>query len=55
MLDITPLKTLTLKESSHKERHMHLSAASGLVHMGDWIYVVADDENHLAKFFNCGQ
>lgn len=54
MLNLTPLKTLTLKESSHKERHMHLSAASGLVHVGDWIYVVADDENHLAKFLVAG-
>jgi hypothetical protein len=30
--------------------HAHLSAASGLVHMGETLCMVADDEHHLALF-----
>lgn len=49
-LALSPMRTLTLSNSSHKSRHAHLGAASGLVQIGEWIYVVADDENHLGIF-----
>jgi hypothetical protein len=49
-LSLSPLRTLALDHSSHEHRHAHLSAASGLVQVDDWIYVVADDENHLGIF-----
>lgn len=54
MLLLTPVKTLTLENPSHKHRHPHLSAASGLVQVGNWLYVVADDENHLGLFLRDG-
>jgi len=54
MILLSPIKTLTLKLPSHKTRHSHLSAASGLVQVGDWLYVVADDENHLGIFLRDG-
>lgn len=54
MLSLSPIKHLTLEIPSHKERHPHLSAASGLVQVGDWLYVVADDENHLGLFLRDG-
>jgi hypothetical protein len=50
MIQLTEVKTLTLQKSSQNNRPLHLSAASGLVQTGDWLYVVADDENHLAQF-----
>lgn len=50
MIVLSPIKTLTLKNPSHEDRHPHLSAASGLVQVGQWLYVVADDENHLGLF-----
>lgn len=54
MISLSPIKTLTLKQPSHKLRHPYLSAASGLVQIGDWLYVVADDENHLGIFLRDG-
>jgi len=54
MISLSPIKTLTLKHPSHEERHPHLSAASGLVQIGEWLYVVADDENHLGIFLPKG-
>lgn len=54
MILLSPVKTLTLSTPSHKHRHPHLSAASGLVQVGNWLYVVADDENHLGLFLRDG-
>lgn len=50
MIKLTLKQTLVLEQASHIQRHAHLSAASGLVQVGDWLYVVADDENHLGVF-----
>lgn len=50
MIRLNLLQTLVLEQPSHKHRHAHLSAASGLVSVGDWLYVIADDENHLGVF-----
>lgn len=50
MIKLKLLQTLILQQPSHKHRHSHLSAASGLVQIGDWLYVVADDENHIGIF-----
>lgn len=50
MIALAPLRTLTLREPSRPGRPAHVSAASGLVSAGDWIHVIADDENHLATF-----
>jgi hypothetical protein len=52
MIFLTQLRALTLTKSSHKKRPAHLSAASGLVQLGDWLYVVADDEKHLGVFLH---
>lgn len=54
MILLSPIKTLTLSSPSQKHRHPHLSAASGLVQVGDWLYVVADDDNHLGLFARDG-
>lgn len=50
MIHLTELKTLTLAQPSQSNRPAHLSAASGLVQVGPWLYVVADDELHLGQF-----
>jgi hypothetical protein len=50
VIQLTELKTLLLKQPGQPERAAHLSAASGLVKSGNWLYVVADDEFHLGKF-----
>lgn len=50
MIQLTPIKELMLEQSSRPERHAHLSAASGLVQAGPWLYVVADDELHIGQF-----
>lgn len=50
MILLSPIKTLRLTSPSHQHRHSHFSAASGLVQIGDYLYVVADDENHLGVF-----
>jgi hypothetical protein len=52
MLFLSQIRALTLANPSHKNRHAHLSAASGLVHAGTWLYVVADDEKHLGLFLH---
>ncbi|MES2824860.1 MAG: hypothetical protein V4732_14745 [Pseudomonadota bacterium] len=49
-LSLSPVRALTLNHPSREHRHAHLSAASGLVQVDDWIYIVADDENHLGIF-----
>jgi hypothetical protein len=50
MIRLDLLRTLTLSAPSRPGRPAHVSAASGLVRAGDRLYVVADDENHLAVF-----
>jgi hypothetical protein len=50
MLSIEHLRDLTLRRSTHTPGQRHLSAASGLVCANGRVYVVADDEHHLAMF-----
>ena len=44
------VRSLTLERASGPGRRRHLSAASGLVLCGEHLYVIADDELHLAVF-----
>ena len=41
------IRQLELAPESHPRQQAHISSASGLVIVGDWFYIVADDENHL--------
>jgi hypothetical protein len=50
MISLTRLRDLDLATTTSPGRPLHLSAASGLVCIGDWFYVVADDELHLGAF-----
>ena len=50
MLDVQHLGTLRLAVPSQPGRPAHLAAASGLVHRGSQLVVVADDEPILAFF-----
>jgi hypothetical protein len=50
MVSLTKIRDLDLAAATRPERPLHLSAASGLVCVGDRFYVVADDELHLAAF-----
>ncbi len=50
MITLTRLRTLTLDAPTEPGRPSYVSAASGLVRQGDFLYVVADDENHMAVF-----
>ena len=50
VLTLKHLRSLTLIEPSRPGAHAHLSAASGLVRVGERLYVVPDDENHLGVF-----
>jgi hypothetical protein len=50
MIRLSKLRDLDLAHASAKGRPAHLSAASGLVRVGDSLYVVADDELHLGVF-----
>lgn len=43
----TPLQDLLLDPATHPRGQLHLSAASGLVRAGAWLYLLADDEHHL--------
>lgn len=54
MIQLTEIKTLLLEQSTQANRHPHLSAASGLVKVGPWLYVMADDELHLGQFSLAG-
>lgn len=49
-LPTTALGPLTLAPAQHPQGRTHLSAASGLVRLGQRLYVVADDELHLGVF-----
>lgn len=46
------LRELRLASAVSAGRPRHLSAASGLVRIGSYIYVIADDEHHLGVFSN---
>ncbi|MBC7983294.1 MAG: hypothetical protein H7Y02_05495 [Candidatus Obscuribacterales bacterium] len=50
MLLLNKVRELDLRTPPQAGRPAHLSAASGLVRAGDFLYVVADDENHLGVF-----
>src|SRR5690349_9727846 len=50
MIRTTQRRTLTLEAPEEPGRPAHVSAASGLVAVGPWLYVVADDALHLAVF-----
>lgn len=50
MLSPDKIRELTLVQPSGHNRPAYLSAASGLVCVHAWIYVVADDEHHLGIF-----
>lgn len=49
-MNLTPVRTLTLPPGIHPRGQPHLSSASGLVCIGQWAYVIADDEHHLGMF-----
>jgi hypothetical protein len=50
MIVPTRLRTLDLEKPTQPGRPAHVSAASGLVRAGEFLYVVPDDENHLGIF-----
>jgi hypothetical protein len=50
MISPTLVRKLDLAQAAAHGRPAHLSAASGLVCVGSWLYVVADDELHLGVF-----
>jgi hypothetical protein len=50
MFHIEHLRDLTLRRGTHTPGQRHLSAASGLVCANGLVYVIADDEHHLAVF-----
>ena len=54
MIAVNKLRLLDLNAPAQPGRPAYLSAASGLVHVGKWLYVVADDEHHLAAFPDTG-
>lgn len=47
MIVSTCVRQLSIDPACHPRRQPHVSAASGLVIAGDWVYLVADDEHHL--------
>ena len=49
MLQPRRLRSLTLEPAQHPRGQPHLSSASGLALAGHHLYIVADDENHLAR------
>ncbi|MEO6745493.1 MAG: hypothetical protein ABIS28_09535 [Caldimonas sp.] len=54
-LDVRVLRELTLDPATHPRGIGHVSAASGLVRVGDRYCVIADDEQHLAVFDIAGE
>jgi hypothetical protein len=50
VLQVQKLRELNLRKPPQAGRPAHLSAASGLVRAGEFLYVVADDEHHLGVF-----
>ncbi len=49
-LTVHCLRELTLRQTTHTPGQRHISAASGLVCAHGRVYVVGDDEHHLALF-----
>ena len=49
------LRLLQLERSPQPGRPAHVSAASGLAAVGGSLYVIADDEHHLARFDAAGR
>jgi len=49
-LELRKLRDLDVREPSGRGRSAHLSAASGVVRRGDFVYVIGDDELHLGVF-----
>ena len=49
LMHLTPLRPLDV-DRPMSAGHRFLSAASGLVRVGDWLCVIADDERHLGIF-----
>jgi len=54
MISLTPLRTLDLASPPSPGRPAHVSAASGLATVGEFLYVVADDELNLGVFPKSG-
>lgn len=50
MLTPLHLRDLRVEPALHPRQQPHLSATSGLVRVGAWLYVVSDDEHHLGIF-----
>jgi hypothetical protein len=50
MITLTKIRDLNLVAAANSGRPLHLSAASGLVCVKSFIYVVSDDELHLGVF-----
>lgn len=50
MLRLNKVRELILPSTTDCGRLSHLSAASGLVRVGPWLCVIADDEHHLGVF-----
>ena len=50
LISLTKVRTLDLSATPSDGRPLHLSAASGLVRAGRFLYVVADNELHLGVF-----
>jgi hypothetical protein len=49
-MNVRKIRELTLHTPASPGRPPHLSAASGLVQVGEFLYVIADDEQHLGIF-----
>jgi hypothetical protein len=49
-LELRKLRDLEVREPAGPGRPSHLSAASGVVRRGDFVYVIGDDELHLGVF-----
>ncbi len=54
MLKVETLRTLHLLQNEAGDKP-YISAASGLVKVGSWLYVVPDDELHLGIFRDTGR
>lgn len=54
MLSLKKIRELTVAAPSTPGRPLYVSAASGLVAAGTFLYVVADDEHHLGVFSASG-
>jgi len=50
MIHLQKRRALDLREPIQAGRGAFISAASGLVRAGGWLYVIADDEHHLGVF-----